>query len=37
MYKTEKKNEESLVVKLFILVSVNYYSHALYIAFLKGR
>jgi hypothetical protein len=37
MYRTETKYEESLSMKLFMMLSFNYYSHAFYIAFLKGR
>ncbi|RNA27911.1 anoctamin-7-like [Brachionus plicatilis] len=37
MFRTESKYEESLIVKLFIILAFNYYSHAFYIAFLKGR
>jgi len=37
MFRTEIEYEESLIVKLFIMFSFNYYSHAFYIAFLKGR
>lgn len=37
MFRTESEYEESLIVKLFIILAFNYYSHAFYIAFLKGR
>ncbi|CAF0843667.1 unnamed protein product [Brachionus calyciflorus] len=37
MFRTESEFEDSLILKLFIILSFNYYSHAFYIAFLKGR
>ena len=37
MHKTESKYENSLTLKLFVLLCVNYYAQAFYISFIKGR
>lgn len=37
MHRTETEYEESLIFKLFVILSFNYYFQAFYIAFLKGR
>jgi hypothetical protein len=37
MHRTETDYEESLIIKLFVFLSFNYFSHAFYIAFLKER
>ena len=37
MHRTETEYEESLTVKLFVISAFNYYAHAFYTAFLKGR
>jgi hypothetical protein len=37
MFRTETQFEESLSKKLFLMTSFNFYSHAFYIAFLKGK
>lgn len=37
MYRTDAEYEKSLVTKLFIVLSLNYYFHGFYVAFVKGR
>lgn len=37
MYRTNTEYEEELSTKLFVILSLNYYFHAFYIAFIKGR
>ncbi len=37
MFRTQSEYESSLITKMFIVLSVNYYFNAFYIAFIKGR
>ncbi len=37
MFRTQTEYESSLITKMFIVLSFNYYFNAFYIAFIKGR